>query len=80
MLKTLIQNYREEYREADGDFDHRIIGYGLIGIAILGVNAMIATTVKNEFGLTDSAVFLLIILAGVLLPFILWYPMRKVGF
>ena len=79
MFKDLIEDYRKEYREANGDFDHRIAGYGLIGLAILVVNATIVATGKNELGLTDSTVFLLIVLAGASLPFILWYPLRKVG-
>ncbi|RLM49644.1 hypothetical protein DVK06_13915 [Halorubrum sp. Atlit-28R] len=79
MIGQLVEDYKREYRESSGDFDNRIVGYGLIGLTILAVNAIVVTLGQDALGLSDSVVFLLILIVGVSLPFILWYPLRKVG-
>lgn len=79
MIRTLVEDYKREYRESGGDFDNRIVGYSLIGLAILAVNATVVTVGRDTLGLSDSVVFLLILIVGVSLPFILWYPLRKAG-
>ncbi len=79
MIGRLVEDYKREYRESGGDFDNRIIGYCLIGLAILAVNAVVVTLGQDALGVSDSVMFLLIIIVGVSLPFIMWYPLRKVG-
>jgi len=80
MLRKLIDDYINEYQQSDWEFHTRFIGPLLLGLSQLAVLIVVVGIARTAFGVSDFEIFLLILINCVIVPIVMWYPIRKAGF
>ncbi|MDB2273718.1 MULTISPECIES: hypothetical protein [Halorubrum] len=80
MIQKLIDDYIKEYQQSDWEFHTRYMGPILLGLSQLAVLIVVVGTARIYFRASDFEVFLLILINCVIVPIVMWYPIRKAGF
>jgi hypothetical protein len=79
MIWELIDRYKDEYQASGGSFHTDIIGWVILGLILLVVNIAVLGIARSAFGFDYPELFLLILINCVIVPIVVWYPLRKAG-
>ena len=80
MIQKLIDDYIKEYQQSDWGFHTRYMGPILLGLSQLAVLIVVVGTARIYFRVSYFEVFLLTLINCVIVPIVMWYPIRKAGF
>jgi hypothetical protein len=79
MIQTLLKDFKREYHETGGHFDHRIFGSVFVGLAVAVVGLVIAALFHGELGYSSFETSILIIISVAPTVLAAWYLLRKAG-
>jgi hypothetical protein len=80
MLRKLINNYIDEYQQSDWKFHTRYVGPILLNLSLLAVLIVVVGTARIYYEISNFELFLLVSINCVIIPIVMWYPIRKAGF
>lgn len=79
MIWELIDDYKKEYQQSGWKFHTRFMGPLLLNLSLLAVLIVVVGIARSAFGISHFEVFLLVLINVVIIPIIMWYPIRKAG-
>ena len=80
MIREMINAYIKEYQQSGWKFHTQYMGPILLNLSLLAVLIVVVGTVRTYYEVSNFELFLLVSINCVIVPIIMWYPIRKAGY